>query len=92
MGRDEHKSSSNNKNTLPQTPKNLKIPPGRIKEEIASEFAEIGTKALKVLNKSTHQEIKPDGIKAELASEFAEIGTRSLKGKNTSLQYTTKKE
>jgi hypothetical protein len=92
MGRDEHRSSSNSKNTLPQTPKSLKIPPGRIKEETASEFAEIGTKALKVLNKSTRQKITPDGIKAELASEFAEIGTRSLKGKNTSLQYTTKKE
>ena len=92
MGRDEHKSKSNNKNTLPQTPKSLKIPPGRIKEETASEFAEIGSKALKVLNTSTHQKIAPDRIKAELASEFAEIGTRSLKGKNTSLQYTTKKE
>lgn len=93
MGRDDNKTSSKNKNTLPQTPKNLKIPPGRIKEELASEFAEIGTKALKVLNKSTHLNIAPDdNIKGELASEFAEIGTRSLKGKNTSLQYTTKKE
>ena len=92
MGRDEHKSKSNNKNTLPQTPKSLKIPPGRIKEETASEFAEIGSKALKVLNTSTHQKIAPDRIRAELASEFAEIGTRSLRGKNTSLQYTTKKE
>lgn len=92
MGRDDNKSTSNNKNSLPQTPKSLKIPSGSLKEETASEFAEIGSKALEVLNKSTQQKIAPDRIKAELASEFAEIGTRSLKGKNTSLQYTTKKE
>ena len=92
MGRDDNKSTSNNKNSLPQTPKTLKIPRGNIKEETASEFAEIGSKALNVLNKSTHQKVKPDNIKAELAKEFAEIGTRSLKGKNTSIQYTSKKE
>ncbi|WP_017381342.1 hypothetical protein [Paenisporosarcina sp. TG-14] len=92
MGRDDNKSTSNSKHTLPQTPKNLNIPPSRINEELASEFAEIGSKALKVLNTSTHQKIAPDNIRAELASEFAEIGTRSLKGKNTSIQYTTKKE
>jgi len=92
VGRDDNKTSSNNKNTLPQTPKSLNIQPGRVNEELASEFAEIGSKALKVLNTSTHQKIAPDRIKAELASEFAEIGTRSLKGKNTSIQYTTKKE
>ncbi|MGB2991425.1 MAG: hypothetical protein WBB47_02210, partial [Paenisporosarcina sp.] len=63
-----------------------------IKEETASEFAEIGSKALDVLNKSTHQKVAPDNIKAELAKEFAEIGSRALKGKNTSIQYTSKKE
>ncbi|QBP41001.1 YfhD family protein [Paenisporosarcina antarctica] len=92
MGRDDNKSTSNSKNTLPQTPKSLKIPSSSVNEELASEFAEIGSKALKVLNTSTHQKIVPDRIRAELASEFAEIGTRSLKGKNTSIQYTTKKE
>ncbi len=92
MGRDDNKSHSNSKQTLPQSPKSLKIAPGRIKEETASEFAEIGTKALKVLNESTQQKIAPDNIKAELAREFAEIGSRSLKGKRTSLQYTSKKE
>lgn len=91
MGRDDDKSSSNNKNTLPQTPKNLKIDPSRVQEEFSHEFAEIGSKALKRLNTSTKQNIAPDNIKAELAREFAEIGTRSLKGKNTSIQYTTKK-
>lgn len=92
MGRDDNKSHSNSKHTLPQSPKSLKISPSRIKEETASEFAEIGSKALNVLKQSTHQKIAPDGIKAELAREFAEIGSRSLKGKNTSIQYTTKKE
>ena len=91
MGRDDDKSSSNNKNTLPQTPKSLKIDPSRVQEEFSREFAEIGSKALKKLNTSTKQNIAPDNIKAELAREFAEIGTRSLKGKNTSIQYTTKK-
>lgn len=92
MGRDDNKATSNNKNSLPQTPKSLKIPQGLVKEETASEFAEIGSKALKVLNTSTHQKIAPDRIRAELASEFAEIGTRALRGKNTSILYTTKKE
>ena len=92
MGRDDNKSTSNNKNSLPQTPKTQKTPRERIKEETASEFAEIGSKALEVLNKSTNQKIAPDHIKAELAREFAEIGTKSLKGKTTSILYTTKKE
>ena len=91
MGRDDDKSSSNNKNSLPQTPKNLKIEPSRVQEEFSREFAEIGSKALKKLNSSTKQNFAPDRIKVELASEFAEIGTKALKGKNTSIQYTTKK-
>lgn len=53
MGRDDNKSSSNNKNTLPQTPKNLKIQPGKMKEEVSREFAGLGnSKAIKELNKS----------------------------------------
>ena len=53
MGRDDNKSSSNNKNSLPQTPKTSKMDPKQVKEELASEFAEIGHKALKVLNQTT---------------------------------------
>lgn len=91
MGRDDNKSASNNKNSLPQTPKSLKIEPSRVQEEFSREFAEIGSESLKRLNTPTKQKNAPDNIKAELASEFAEIGTKSLKGKNTSIQYTTKK-
>lgn len=59
MGRDDHNSSSNNRNTLPQTPNNLKIAPGKVKEEISREFAELGnTKALKELNKSIQKRNK----------------------------------
>ena len=91
MGRDDNKSSSNNKNSLPQTPKSLKIEPSHVQEEFSREFSEIGNKAFKQLNLSAKQKNAPDTIQAELASEFAEIGTKSLKGKNTSIQYTTKK-
>ncbi|MDW0115946.1 YfhD family protein [Sporosarcina thermotolerans] len=42
MGRDNHNNKTgNNKNSLPQTPKNQKIKPGDMKEEIAKEFAEL---------------------------------------------------
>ncbi|WP_019413702.1 YfhD family protein [Paenisporosarcina sp. TG20] len=41
MGRDDHNSSSNNKNSLPQTPKFLKMSPGKAKEEFSREFQEI---------------------------------------------------
>lgn len=43
MGRDNHnnKSGGNNTRSLPQTPKNQKIKPGDMKEEIAKEFAEL---------------------------------------------------
>jgi len=53
LGRDDHNNKLNNKNGLAQTPKNMKIAPNRIKEEIASEFAEIGEKALKGISKTT---------------------------------------
>ena len=42
MGRDDHKSGSNNSGSLPQTPKNQKIDPSRMKEEISLELAELG--------------------------------------------------
>ncbi|WP_427138082.1 YfhD family protein [Psychrobacillus psychrodurans] len=41
MGRDNKQGRSNNKDSLPQTPKNLKIKPGDIREEFAKEFAEL---------------------------------------------------
>jgi hypothetical protein len=42
MGRDDHKGSSNNTASLPQTPKNQKIKPGNMREEISLELAELG--------------------------------------------------
>ena len=41
MGRDDHKGASNNTNSLPQTPKNQKIKPGNMKEEMSRELAEL---------------------------------------------------
>lgn len=42
MGRDEHKGGSKNSKSLPQTPKNQKIQPDQMKEEISMELSEIG--------------------------------------------------
>jgi len=53
LGRDDHNNSLNNRNSLPQTPSSFKIEPGQVREELASEFAEIGEKALKVINQTT---------------------------------------
>ena len=41
MGRDDSKSKGTNKRSLPQTPKNLKIPPNKMREEIANELTEL---------------------------------------------------
>ena len=41
MGRDNHNSSSNNKNSLPQTPKALKASPGKAREEFSREFTDL---------------------------------------------------
>lgn len=41
MGRDNHQGASNNKSSLPQTPKNQKIKPGDMKEEMSKELAEL---------------------------------------------------
>ena len=41
MGRDNHKGASNNTKSLPQTPKNQKIKPGDMKEEMSKELAEL---------------------------------------------------
>ena len=45
MGRDDKKGSSHNKDTLPQTPKNEKIPPNKIREEFSKELIEIAKAA-----------------------------------------------
>lgn len=45
MGRDDKKGTSNNAKSLPQTPKNQKIKPGDMKEEVAREFAELKGKS-----------------------------------------------
>lgn len=44
MGRDDKKGTSNNARSLPQTPKNQKIKPSDMKEEVAREFAELKQK------------------------------------------------
>ena len=41
MGRDDSKSKGTNKQSLPQTPKNLKIAPNKVREEIAEELDEL---------------------------------------------------
>lgn len=54
MGRDDHKGASNNSGSLPQTPKNQKIDPSRMKEEISMELAELGNL------KPKHEPITPN--------------------------------
>ena len=41
MGRDDSSSKGTNKQSLPQTPKNLKIKFNKVKEEIANELNEL---------------------------------------------------
>lgn len=41
MGRDDSKSKGTNKQSLPQTPKNMKIAPNKAREEIANELNEL---------------------------------------------------
>jgi hypothetical protein len=43
MGRDDNKTGGNNARSLPQTPKNQKIKPSDMKEEMAREFAELSS-------------------------------------------------
>ena len=50
MGRDYKKGNNHNKDTLPQTPKNEKISPNKIREEFSREIAEI-EQAAKRLNR-----------------------------------------
>ena len=57
MGRDDSKSKGTNKQSLPQTPKNLKIAPNKIKEEIAEELNELHLLVEKRKKKSTKNKI-----------------------------------
>lgn len=41
MGRDDSAGKGTNKGSLPQTPKNQKVPPNRAREEIAKEIDEL---------------------------------------------------
>ena len=41
MGRDDKKGKSKNKGSLPQTPKNQKIAPNKMREEISRELTEL---------------------------------------------------
>ncbi|WP_016994872.1 YfhD family protein [Lysinibacillus boronitolerans] len=41
MGRDNKQGQSNNKGSLPQTPKNQKIAPNKVSEEFSQEFMEL---------------------------------------------------
>lgn len=41
MGRDDKKGKSKNKRSLPQTPKNQKIAPNKMREEISRELNEL---------------------------------------------------
>ena len=51
MGRDDKKGSSHNKDTLPQTPKNKKISPDKIREEFSREIAQIEQAAQRLKRK-----------------------------------------
>lgn len=55
MGIDNHNSSSNNKNSLPQTPKALIQAPAQAREEFSREFPELGNKNGKQDGKSATQ-------------------------------------
>ncbi|MFX3673613.1 MAG: YfhD family protein [Paenisporosarcina sp.] len=58
MGKDNHNSSSNNKNSLPQTPKALKTPPSNVKDEFSRELTDIINNALKKEGTSSKQSNK----------------------------------
>lgn len=50
MGRDDSSSKGTNKGSLPQTPKNLKIAPDKVREEIAEELDELHQEVQKAKN------------------------------------------
>ena len=58
MGRDDSSSKGTNKQSLPQTPKNLKIKFNKVKEEIANELNELHQLVEKRKNKRKLNETK----------------------------------
>lgn len=52
MGRDDSIGKGTGKQSLPQTPKNLKIAPNKMKEEIAKELDELHQLGGKPLNRA----------------------------------------
>ena len=51
MGRDNKQGQSSNKGSLPQTPKNQKIAPNKVREEFAQELADLKKMAFKTPHK-----------------------------------------
>ena len=58
MGRDDSSSKGTNKQSLPQTPKNLKIKFNKVKEEIANELNELHQLVEKRKNKRKNKDNK----------------------------------
>ena len=56
MGKDNQKSSSNNKNSMPQTQKTMKTTPGKAREEFSREFTDLINK--NVNGKNTNERNK----------------------------------
>ncbi|WP_155592812.1 YfhD family protein [Lysinibacillus cavernae] len=52
MGRDNKQGQSNNKGSLPQTPKNQKIAPNKVSEEFSQEFMELINSVTQSKNKN----------------------------------------
>lgn len=51
MGRDNKQGKSQNKGSLPQTPKNQKIAPNKVSEEFSKEFTELEKIVAKTIKK-----------------------------------------
>lgn len=56
MGRDDSIGKGTGKQSLPQTPKNLKIAPNKMKEEIAKELNELHQLAEKSRNRAAKKQ------------------------------------
>ncbi|WP_199677398.1 hypothetical protein [Lysinibacillus yapensis] len=56
MGRDDSKSKGTNKQSLPQTPKNEKIAPNKMREEAAHELNELHELVEKAKNHSSQNQ------------------------------------
>ena len=56
MGRDDSIGKGTGKQSLPQTPKNLKIAPSKMKEEIAKELDELHQLGGKPINRAAKKQ------------------------------------